>query len=89
MREKIKELDAQAYDYLQQHDVAGFLKFQQESGATICGFYPIAILLAMLPSNTHASLLAYYTSQDLVANDPEHSVSYMAVAFSKKYDPRK
>lgn len=84
VREKIKQLDAQAYYYLQQHDVVGFLKFQKETGATICGFYPIAILLALLPSNTHASLLAYYTSLDVVANDPEHSVSYMAVAFSKK-----
>lgn len=84
VREKIKELDAQAYHYLQQIDVSGFLKFQKETGATICGLYPIAILLALLPSNTHASLLAYYTSQDVVTNDPEHSVSYMAVAFSKK-----
>lgn len=84
VREKIKQLDAQAYHYLQQQDVASFLKFQRETGATICGFYPIAILLALLPSNTHASLLAYYTSQDVVANDPEHSVSYMAVSFSKK-----
>ena len=84
VREKIKQLDAQTYYYLQQHDVAGFLKFQKETGATICGFYPMAILLATLPSNTHASLLTYYTSQDVVANDPEHSVSYMAVAFSKK-----
>ncbi|MBX9578069.1 MAG: AmmeMemoRadiSam system protein B [Chthoniobacterales bacterium] len=84
VREKIKQLDAQAYYYLQQHDTVGFLKFQKETGATICGFYPIAILLALLPSNTHASLLVYYTSLDVVANDPEHSVSYMAVAFSKK-----
>ncbi len=83
MKQKIKELDARAYDYLQRLDLSGLLNFYQETGVTICGLYPMAILLGLLPKETRVSLLAYYTSQDLVAHDPEHSVSYMAIAFSK------
>lgn len=84
MHEKITELDTRAYRYLEQLDVSGLLNFYQETGVTICGLYPIAIALALLPYSTKTSLLAYYTSQDVVKNDPEHSVSYMAIAFSKK-----
>lgn len=84
MKEKIQEFDTRAYDYLEQLDVSGLLNFYQETGVTICGIYPIAILLALLPQKIKVSLLAYYTSQDVVKNDPEHSVSYMAIAFSKK-----
>lgn len=83
MKQKIKELDARAYDYLQRLDLSGLLNFYQETGVTICGLYPMTILLGLLPKETRVSLLAYYTSQDLVAHDPEHSVSYMAIAFSK------
>ncbi|MCX6958343.1 MAG: AmmeMemoRadiSam system protein B [Verrucomicrobiae bacterium] len=83
MSEKIKELDTCAYVHLQQLDASGLLNFYQETGVTICGLCPIAILLTLLPQQTKVSLLAYYTSRDVVANDPEHSVSYMTVAFSK------
>jgi AmmeMemoRadiSam system protein B len=83
MQEKIQELDTCAYGYVQQFDVSGLLNFYQETGVTICGLYPIAILLALLPSHIQVSLLSYYTSQDIVKNDPEHSVSYMTIVFSK------
>ncbi len=82
-KEKIQELDARAYYHLQQLDPSGLLRFYQESGVTICGLYPIAILLALLPQKSKTSLRSYYTSQDVVKNDLEHSVSYMAITFSK------
>ncbi|MFZ4116752.1 MAG: AmmeMemoRadiSam system protein B [Chthoniobacterales bacterium] len=82
VQERIKQLDTRAYDFLKKLDLSGFLQFQKESQHTICGFYPLALLLAMLPAGTKASLLAHKTSQDVALADPEHSVSYMAIAFS-------
>ncbi len=84
VQEQIKQLDRKAYYFLERLDLDGFLQFHQESQDTICGFYPLALLLAMLPAGSTASLLAHYTSQEITSVDPQHSVSYMAIAFSKK-----
>ena len=82
VRENIRKLNRKAYVHLQQLDLHGFLKFQKETGDTICGLYPLALLLAIIPSNTPSSLVAYQTSQDTKYADPKNSVSYLAITFS-------
>jgi AmmeMemoRadiSam system protein B/AmmeMemoRadiSam system protein A len=82
VRENIRKLDRQAFQFLSNHDLDRFLKFQEETKDTICGFYPCSVLSAMLPESAKGTLLKYYTSQDTGVEDNSNSVSYMAIAFS-------
>lgn len=77
---ELKKLDMGAYDYIAKQDGAGFLKYCDETGATICGRVPIAILLSMLPADTKRTLLKYTTSGE-ITGDYTNSVSYFSIAF--------
>jgi len=81
---QIKNLDMQAYDYIARLDCKGYLDYKNTTGATICGYVPIAILLAMLPSSAVPHLIAYTTSGD-ITGDFTNSVSYLSAAFSGKW----
>jgi AmmeMemoRadiSam system protein B/AmmeMemoRadiSam system protein A len=86
--EQIKELDMGAYKFIEALDAKGFLEYRSKTGATICGYVPIAILLSMLdrPAGTwagrpvKAELLKYATSGEL-EGDYSRSVSYLSIAF--------
>ncbi len=80
--ENIKRLDARAFECLERIDLDAFMTFREETRDTICGFFPCAILLSMLPAECHASLLKYRTSQQIVYDPEENSVSYLAIVFS-------
>ncbi len=79
--EQIKELDMGAYEYIAALDAKGFLEYKYKTGATICGYIPIAVLLSMLDEPVGAELINYTTSGDLTG-DFTNSVSYLSVAFS-------
>jgi len=87
--EQIKKLDMGGYDYIEKLDGKGFLEYRQRTGATICGYVPITILLSMLvPSRVEgmekdikAELIQYTTSSQLTG-DFNNSVSYLSVVFS-------
>jgi AmmeMemoRadiSam system protein B/AmmeMemoRadiSam system protein A len=82
--ENIKKLDQGAFDCLERVDLEAFMQFREKTHDTICGFYPCALLLAMLPSSCHASLLKYETSQHVAFDPEQNSVSYLAVVFSSE-----
>ncbi len=82
IQQSIKRLDGQAFQYLSRCDLEGFLEFHNTTGDTICGLYPCAVLLGMLPEGARGTLLNYRTSRDSILEDEENSVSYMALAFS-------
>jgi MEMO1 family protein len=82
--EKLKELDMGAYKYIEALDARGFIGYRQRTGATICGYIPISILLSMLDKNTKVSPLKYETSGHL-GGDYTRSVSYLAIAFTGKW----
>jgi len=79
--EQIKKLDMGAYEYIARLDSKGFLDYRRRTGATICGYVPIAILLSMLSEPAEAHLVKYATSGDM-AGDFTNSVSYLSVAFT-------
>jgi len=86
--EQIKKLDMGAYEHIARLDAEGFLEYKQRTGATICGYVPIAILLSMLEkpegsrkAGPQAHLIKYTTSGELTG-DFTNSVSYLSVAFS-------
>jgi len=85
--EQIKKLDMGAYEHIANMDPKGFVEYRQRTGATICGYIPVAILLAMLDKPTKAHLLKYTTSGEIVG-DFTNSVSYLSVAFYGKWQEK-
>ncbi|MFO7986828.1 MAG: AmmeMemoRadiSam system protein B, partial [Desulfatiglandaceae bacterium] len=57
-----------------------FMRYVEDTEATICGSYPISILLDMLPEEARGSLLIYYTSGDVLGDETD-TVSYASIAF--------
>jgi len=83
--EQLRKLDMGAYDYIAKLDSNGFLKYRSDTGATICGYIPIAILLSMMDKNIEAKLIKYDTS-GAIMGDYSNSVSYLAIAFYGTWD---
>ena len=77
--ERLRDLDEGAIKLIKNMDSEGFLKYTYETGATICGKLPIALLLKIL-EKTEGKLLQYYTSGELM-NNYKNSVSYMCMLF--------
>jgi len=77
--ESIRALDEGALERIRSVDMQGFLDYRQETGDTICGFRPIALLLALLPTSSRVEQLAYTTSGALTG-DYRNSVSYAVLA---------
>jgi len=85
--EQIRRLDMGAYEFIEVLDCKGFLEYRRRTGATICGYIPVAILLSMLDKPVKAELVKYATSGGLTG-DFTNSVSYLSVAFSGKWGSR-
>jgi hypothetical protein len=81
LRENIARLDQGAIDLILERDWKGFLAYRQATGATICGFRPIGLLLKSLPANANGRLLRYTLSGDLTG-DYTNSVSYASIIFT-------
>jgi AmmeMemoRadiSam system protein B/AmmeMemoRadiSam system protein A len=80
VKDNLQELDGAAIKKISEFETEGFLTYVKNTGATICGRYPIAVLLEALSDCGRAELLTYYTSGD-VLGDYSNSVSYAAIGF--------
>jgi len=80
VEENLAALDGKAWEAVRSMDPERFFAFFRKTGDTICGRYPIAILLAALPPGTKAVRLHYETS-GRITGDWSSSVSYQALAF--------
>lgn len=81
VKKNIYETDRKAIEFIEKHDVDGWMKYVQENLMTICGFIPIAILIKTLKDST-VRLEHYYTSADLEEDSQyKNSVSYAAIIF--------
>jgi len=78
---RLKDLDTGAFAAIEAKDAKGFLDYQRRTGATICGYVPVAILLSMLDPSARAWLVDYTTSGQ-VTSDYTNSVSYLSAAFT-------
>jgi len=79
--EGIKKLDMGAYEHIARLDSKGFLEYKNKTGATICGYIPVAILLSMMDKPVKAELVKYATSGEMTG-DFTSSVSYLSVVFT-------
>ena len=79
--EQIKKIDMGAYEHIARLDAKGFVEYRKKTGATICGYIPIAILLSTLAEPAKADLIKYATSGELTG-DFTNSVSYLSIVFT-------
>jgi len=85
IEKNLKKLDMGAFEYIKRKDTDGFLDYISETGATICGRYPIAILLEILTGSSEVHLLKYKTSGH-ITGDWSHCISYISAAFTGKWE---
>lgn len=76
---RVRETDFAAFERIRTGDAEGFASCLDDSGATICGRYPITVLLEMLPQGTTFECLHYATSSN-DAGDDSRFVCYLAAA---------
>lgn len=79
VKENLSKLDKAAIDFILKADPQGFEKYIEETGASVCGYLPIILMLKTI-TFTKANLEQYYTSGD-VTGDYTNSVSYASVVF--------
>ena len=79
VKENMYNLDKKAIDLILKGESGSFLRYIDDTGATICGKYPIAALLNSIDLKK-ASLLKYYTSGD-ISGDYTSAVGYASIAF--------
>jgi hypothetical protein len=81
VRANIETLDKGAAEHILKGNAQGFWDYLQSTRATICGRYPVRVLLHMLPADAQGRLVSYYCSGDRERNY-SHSVSYAAIVFT-------
>ncbi len=79
--DRIKALDLGALERILARDAAGLLRYQAQTGITICGYRPIALLLRLLGEDTQGYLLRQTSSGELTG-DYRNSVSYLSILFT-------
>ncbi len=83
IEKRLNDLDKSAIDLIMSLDVKGFSELLNKTQVTICGFYPILLLMHMLSLDEEkpkGRLLMHYTSGDIVG-DHSNSVSYASILF--------
>jgi AmmeMemoRadiSam system protein B/AmmeMemoRadiSam system protein A len=79
--EQLPALMEAAWAAIRSGDPARFWDHKRDTGDTICGFLPIAMLMAAVPEETTAHLRTTDTS-GAISGDWSRSVSYLAAQFS-------
>ncbi len=84
--QQIVDLDSSVLEKIYSGSYSSFLSFVKEKGATICGKYPIAVLLSLIDQDTFGSVEPYLIAYDTSAKqdaDSTGSVSYVGLAYGK------
>ena len=76
----IRELDAGAFEAFASLDVEGFLRYKHNTGITVCGFRPMAILASMLAQGEAGAAVEQrrYDTSGAMTGDWANSVSYLS-----------
>jgi len=82
--ENLARLDGDAVEQILELDLQGFLAYQRKTGATICGFRPLGIMISRFGTNWDRGEVAvdnlHYTTSASGTGDWSHVVSYQALA---------
>jgi len=88
VEKNIRALDMEAFDIIKKKDLESWYGFLEKKQATICGRYPIAILMAMAGKDNRIEMVKYDTSGK-ITGDFENSVSYIAAAVTGRFQKKK
>ncbi len=81
IKENITALDNKAVEFIKKLDAQGFLEYVKQTGATICGALPIAVLIEILKDKAKKiRVLQHYNSGD-VSGDYSNCVDYLSIVF--------
>ncbi|MBU0756860.1 MAG: AmmeMemoRadiSam system protein B [Nanoarchaeota archaeon] len=83
IKERLNNLDRKGIDFITKLDIPGFSDYINTTQVTICGYYPILLLMKLFSDEEvkpKGSLLMHYTSSDLT-EDYSSSVSYVSILF--------
>ncbi len=83
VEKRLGELDSKAIRLISGLDISGFAEFLNKTNITICGYYPILLLMAYLklePGGIEGRNVSYMTSGKLM-DDFSSSVSYAGIVF--------
>lgn len=90
LQDRIKQLDGSILEKIFSGSSKKFLSLINTKEATVCGKYPIALLLDLIQENVFGKvepyMVAYSTSQEHDSSDPSHSVSYAGVVYASEKD---
>jgi hypothetical protein len=80
VKDNLYALDNDAIKHIKDLDAYRFLNYTEQTGATICGKFPIAVMLetCKLLGGKNAKLLKYYTSGDII-QDYSSAVGYASI----------
>jgi MEMO1 family protein len=81
VEKNIETLDMGVFELFARKDLNGFLRYLNETGATVCGRDPLAFLLAMMPKEAVVQKTGYETSGKML-HDRSNSVSYIGALVS-------
>lgn len=82
IKKNIYERDKKAIDFIEKLNADAFIGYMDETQGTVCGAFPIAVLLKTL-KHSKVELLQYYTSADLEEDSMyKNAVSYAAILFN-------
>ena len=83
---RLEELDRGAISHVVEIDCEGFFGYVEETGATICGRVPLALLLAVLETEpgAYTCRLVDYTTSGARTQDYEHCVSYASLVVAEE-----
>lgn len=83
----VRNLDSQVVQYIEQGSCDQFSSFIEHTGATICGYYPLKILLSLLEMDAFGDIQPRFISYDMSGQQEknmENSVSYVGMLFTQQ-----
>ncbi len=78
---RLAQLMDQVWVHLENKDLKGLLAYKRDTGDTICGFLPLALLTQILPGDARAHRIVSAMSGQ-ITGDWNNSVSYLAAAYT-------
>lgn len=86
VRDNVQKLDEEAYSHIACLDNEGFSAFHERTKEHMCCFEPVSVLIDLLPKDSHATVIDYYTSQDAMpkplGGESKRCVGYLSIGFS-------
>lgn len=89
IKAELRKLDQGSVDRILKLDRKGLLAYKRETGTTVCGIAPVAVLIELLSrfKGVKAQVLDHYTSGDVMGNWA-NTVTYVSLAFSGAWPKR-